>query len=43
MKTYRWLNNHGTVNESFNDVITRLIKVYEERRLPYSQQKREIK
>jgi len=40
MKTYRWLNSHGTVNESFNDVITRLIKAYEERRLPYSNQQR---
>jgi len=40
MKMYNWLNNHGTINESFNDVIERLVKVYEERKLPYASQQR---
>jgi len=40
IKTYRWLNTHGSVNESFDDVIKRLIEVYEERGLPYSSQRR---
>jgi len=42
MKMYNWLNNHGTVNESFNDVIERLVKAYEERRLPYASQRRQV-
>jgi len=39
-KTYRWLKNHGTVTDSFDDVITKLIESFE-KGLPYSSLQRE--
>ena len=40
-KTYRWLNSHGKVTDSFDDVITKLIAFYEKKGLPYSSLQRE--
>lgn len=40
-KTYRWLKNHGTVTDSFDDVIVKLIDFYEKGGLPYSSLQRE--
>ena len=42
-ETHDWLKNHKGFTEFFNDVIERLVKVYEERKLPYaSQQRRQV-
>jgi hypothetical protein len=42
LKTYRWLKNHGTVTDSFDDVIwKKLIEFYEKGGLPYSGLQRE--
>lgn len=30
-KTYEWLNQHGKVTNTFDEVIQRLIRFYEER------------
>jgi hypothetical protein len=38
-KTYGWLDSHGKVTDTFDDVIQRLIKFYEEGGLPYSRQR----
>jgi len=40
-KTYRWLNSHGKVTDSFDAVITKLIEFYEKKGLPYSSLQRE--
>jgi len=41
-ETHEWLKNHKGITEFFNDVIERLVEAYEERRLPYASQRRQV-